>query len=265
MLETSSDRQAAFEAMAGPSGGVRVSSGRLTDLVLNERSLVPGTVNLGATDVVLPYSQIDAKLVEAAGRPNQSVLKRLLDLIGATMGVLVLLPFLCLLALLIRLESPGPALFRQRRTGRGGKVFYIYKFRTMTVLEDGDSVVQVTSADTRITALGAFLRRSCIDELPQLFNVIRGDMSLVGPRPHAIVHDAYYSKLIPEYPGRLLVRPGIAGLAQVSGFRGATPTIELMAGRVGLDREYIRHWSLLLDLQILVRALNEGPFHPAAF
>ena len=188
-----------------------------------------------------------------------------MDLAGASIGLIVLFPFLCLLALLIRLESPGPALFRQRRTGRYGNVFQIYKFRTMTVLEDGDRVVQASAADIRITPLGAFLRRSCIDELPQLINVIRGDMSLVGPRPHAIIHDAYYSAVIPEYRSRFLVRPGIAGLAQVSGYRGATPTIESMAGRVGMDREYIGNWSLEQDLRLLVRAMSEGPFHPTAF
>jgi putative colanic acid biosynthesis UDP-glucose lipid carrier transferase len=261
MLETGAEQQASFEAIAGVDRFGRVA-GRPLAVERRTRGNAPDVTLIGGLSAV---SQGDASLAREAARPNRSVLKRLLDLVGASLGVLVLLPFLCLLALLIRIESPGPALFRQRRTGRGGKVFFIYKFRTMSVLEDGESVVQATSADARITPLGAFLRRSCIDELPQLFNVIRGDMSLVGPRPHAIVHDAYYSKLIPEYQGRMLVRPGIAGLAQVCGYRGATPALEMMAQRVQLDREYISRWSLALDLRILMQALSDGPFHPSAF
>ena len=181
--------------------------------------------------------------------------------------MLVLFPFLFLLALLIRLESPGPALFRQRRAGRNGQVFQIYKFRHHERAgRRRQRRPRFSAADARVTAaLGAFLRRSCIDELPQLINVIRGDMSLVGPRPHAMIHDAYYSALIPEYGARLLVRPGIAGLAQVSGYRGATPTTESMVGRVMLDRVYIASWSLAQDLQILLRAVTDGPFHPTAF
>jgi lipopolysaccharide/colanic/teichoic acid biosynthesis glycosyltransferase len=134
----------------------------------------------------------------------------------------------------------------------------------MTVIEDGGSVVQAVKGDRRITPLGAFLRRSCIDELPQLWNVVRGEMSLVGPRPHALVHDAYYGQMIADYRSRFLVRPGIAGLAQVSGYRGPTESVEKMAGRVALDREYISGWNLGLDLQILIAAVTRGPFHPAA-
>jgi putative colanic acid biosysnthesis UDP-glucose lipid carrier transferase len=212
-----------------------------------------------------PREPTEATLQAGALRANRSVLKRLMDIAGAMIGMIVLLPFLCIVALVIRLESPGPALFRQRRAGRGGVVFQIYKFRSMNVLEDGDNIAQAAQSDGRVTRVGAFLRRSCIDELPQLINVIKGDMSLVGPRPHALAHDAYYSELLPDYNSRLLVRPGIAGLAQVSGYRGATPTIESMAGRVALDREYIDTWSFAQDVRILLRAVTDGPFHPAAF
>ena len=192
-------------------------------------------------------------------------MKRLIDLTGATIGLIVLFPVLCIIALWVRLESPGPALFRQRRAGRDGVVFQIYKFRSMRVLEDDDNITQASPSDSRITKFGAFLRRSCIDELPQLLNVIKGDMSLVGPRPHALVHDAYYSEVLPDYSSRLLVRPGMAGLAQVCGYRGPTPTIASMAERLSMDQAYISQWSLALDVQLLLRAVTDGPFHPAAF
>jgi lipopolysaccharide/colanic/teichoic acid biosynthesis glycosyltransferase len=200
-----------------------------------------------------------------AERINGSALKRLMDIAGASAGLLLLAPFLLLVALLIRLESPGPALFRQRRIGRGGVPFQIYKFRSMTVVEDGAVVVQASADDCRKTRLGDFLRRSCIDELPQLLNVLRGEMSLIGPRPHAAAHDAYYGSAILEYGSRHLVRPGIAGLAQVCGLRGATPTVECMAARVAKDLEYIDGWTLSSDVKILLQAVFEGPFHPAAF
>lgn len=220
----------------------------------------------GAEAAVAPSTDAgDVVLEQRAESARQSAAKRALDITGALIGLVFLAPFLLLVAALIRLESPGPAVFRQRRTGRGGAVFYINKFRTMTVVEDGGAVVQAVKGDRRITRLGAFLRRSCIDELPQLWNVLVGEMSLIGPRPHALVHDAYYGQMIPEYDSRFLVRPGIAGLAQVSGCRGPTESVEQMASRVALDRQYIASWSVGLDLRILVAAVTRGPFHPAAF
>jgi putative colanic acid biosynthesis UDP-glucose lipid carrier transferase len=244
---------------------------RLRQLALTrsaQRSSNHELASAGTPEALAPdadQDESDADLLAGASRSNRSWLKRLLDIAGAAAGLLVLCPFLFVVAVLIRLESRGPALFRQRRAGRGGEVFHIYKFRSMRVLEDGDHVVQATAADARITKLGAFLRRSCIDELPQLLNVLRGDMSLVGPRPHALAHDTHYSAVIPDYGCRLTVRPGIAGLAQVSGHRGATPTTESMAARVALDLEYISAWSMTMDIRILLRAVTEGPFHPAAY
>ena len=197
--------------------------------------------------------------------PAASGLKRLIDVLGAGFGLVFLAPFLLLVALTIRLESPGPALFRQRRTGRGGVPFVIYKFRTMRCLEDGPHITQASRGDRRTTRLGALLRRSSIDELPQLINVLKGDMSLVGPRPHALAHDQLYAAAIDNYEARFLARPGISGLAQVSGLRGATPSVECMAARVALDLEYIQRWSIILDVRILVQTLLMGPFDPAAF
>ncbi|HEX4861341.1 MAG TPA: sugar transferase [Rhizomicrobium sp.] len=180
-------------------------------------------------------------------------LKRLLDLAIAVPVLIAGAPLLIAIALWIRLDSKGPALFRQTRLGRAGRPFGILKFRTMNVVEDGACVVQAARNDSRITSAGRFLRASSLDELPQLLNVIKGEMSLVGPRPHASAHDALYSTLIPEYNGRQAVKPGITGWAQVNGYRGGTPTLDLMQKRVELDLWYARHGSLGLDLRILAR------------
>jgi len=207
----------------------------------------------------------EADLVRPALKAHNSWIKRGIDLLGSGIGLLFLSPFLFAVAVMIRLESPGPALFCQRRTGYRGREFKIYKFRSMRVAEDGDVIQQATPGDSRVTELGAFLRRSSIDELPQLINVFKGDMSLVGPRPHALAHDRYYADAIAVYEQRFLVRPGITGLAQVMGHRGATPDIESMAARIDKDLEYIRRWSTALDLQILWRTLMLGPFDSAAY
>jgi lipopolysaccharide/colanic/teichoic acid biosynthesis glycosyltransferase len=156
-------------------------------------------------------------------------------------------------ALAIALDSAGPVLFRQKRLGRDGVPFSIFKFRTMTVLEDGADVVQARENDDRITRVGRFLRKSSIDELPQFLNVILGEMSLVGPRPHAIAHDEMYGRLIPDYTLRQLVKPGITGWAQVNGLRGETPTVDVMRRRVEHDLWYVAHFSALLDIQVLFR------------
>ena len=208
---------------------------------------------------------VDGVLAKPALRAYRSWPKRGLDILGAGVGLLFISPFLILIALMIRLESPGPALFCQRRTGYRGREFKIYKFRSMRVAEDGDVIKQASRGDDRITRLGAFLRQSSIDELPQLINVLKGDMSLVGPRPHAVAHDRYFGAAIAEYDSRFLVRPGITGLAQVLGHRGATPDVESMAKRVDKDLEYIRRWSIKLDVLILWRTVMLGPFDSAAY
>jgi putative colanic acid biosysnthesis UDP-glucose lipid carrier transferase len=214
---------------------------------------------------ILTDTDEGADLARAAERVRRSALKRLIDVLGAGWGLMFLAPFLIFVAVLIRLESRGPALFRQRRTGYGGKTFKIYKFRTMRVVEDGDEIRQAARSDDRTTAVGAFLRRSSIDELPQLINVLKGDMSLVGPRPHAIAHDRYYSEAIPGYRDRFLIRPGITGLAQVLGYRGPTPELAYMSGRVDKDLQYIQRWSVRFDVEILFRTVLLGPFDPTAF
>lgn len=180
-------------------------------------------------------------------------LKRALDLAIAVAMLILTAPLLLAIALLIAMDSSGPVVFRQTRLGLGGRPFGILKFRTMNVVEDGERVVQAARNDSRITRVGAFLRAASLDELPQLINVIGGEMSLVGPRPHATAHDAFYTTLIAQYDQRQSVKPGITGWAQVNGLRGGTPTLDLMRRRVDFDLWYARHASLTLDLKILLR------------
>jgi putative colanic acid biosynthesis UDP-glucose lipid carrier transferase len=181
--------------------------------------------------------------------------KRGFDILAAGVGLLLFLPLLVLVFALIRLESPGPAIFRQRRTGYRGRVFTIYKFRTMTVTEDEGRIVQATKGDARVTAIGALLRKLSIDELPQLVNVLLGHMSIVGPRPHALAHDEYYGALIPTYAARFRARPGLTGYAQVNGFRGEVRDLRGMSDRIAADNSYIEAWSPSLDLAILLRTI----------
>jgi putative colanic acid biosynthesis UDP-glucose lipid carrier transferase len=159
------------------------------------------------------------------------------------------------IAILVGLSSRGPVIFRQRRYGLNGEEIIVYKFRSMTVTEDGPTVVQAQKSDPRMTRVGRFLRRYSLDELPQLMNVLTGQMSLVGPRPHAVAHNEHYRKLIRGYMVRHKVKPGITGLAQVNGLRGETRNIEQMEERVRFDLEYLRTWSLRLDLEILVKTM----------
>jgi Undecaprenyl-phosphate glucose phosphotransferase len=183
----------------------------------------------------------------------ERTLKRMIDLVFAGLGVLALSPLLLLAALAVRLDSRGPVIFRQTRLGFNGLPFQIYKFRTMTVLENGPSIVQAQRNDQRVTRVGRWLRRTSIDELPQLFNVLKRDMSLVGPRPHALAHDNYYDRLIANYAYRQHVKPGITGWAQVNGCRGETATVELMGRRVELDLWYVANWSFWLDVRIIAQ------------
>jgi putative colanic acid biosynthesis UDP-glucose lipid carrier transferase len=183
------------------------------------------------------------------------VLKRASDLALATAALPVILPLAAAIAILVRRSSPGPVLFRQRRCGLDGCEFTVYKFRTMTVCEDGD-IRQASREDPRVTRVGRFLRRTSLDELPQLLNVFAGSMSLVGPRPHAVAHNEYYRKLVSGYMLRHKVRPGITGLAQVNGLRGETRELEKMIQRVRYDVEYLKNWSLGLDVRILIKTLR---------
>ncbi len=178
-------------------------------------------------------------------------LKAFEDYVLAFLCVLVFLPAMATIAIAIRLDSKGPVLFRQRRHGVNHKVFEVLKFRTMTAADDGDVVLQAKKHDQRVTRVGRILRRTSLDELPQFFNVLLGDMSIVGPRPHALAHNTYYSAMLDNYASRHRVKPGITGWAQVNGLRGETSDPALMEQRVRYDLEYIENWSLGFDLYIL--------------
>src|SRR5262249_41979408 len=179
--------------------------------------------------------------------------KRALDVVGSVAAIACLCPMLLIVAIAIALDSSGPILFRQRRSGLNGRTFLIYKFRTMTVLEDGPDVKQACRNDRRVTRIRKILRRASLDELPQLINVLKGDMSLVGPRPHALAHDDKYGAHIRHYGDRYNVKPGLTGWAQINGLRGETESFHKMAKRVEYDIWYVRNWSLSLDLRILLR------------
>lgn len=185
-------------------------------------------------------------------QPTDGWLKRLEDIFLATIIlVLIALPML-IIAIGVKLSSPGPVIFRQTRYGMSGESIQVWKFRTMTVCENGDVIRQATQDDPRVTRLGFFLRKYSLDELPQFINVLQGRMSIVGPRPHAVAHNELYRKVVQGYMLRHKVKPGITGLAQVSGCRGQTDTIEKMERRIAHDLEYIRHWTIFLDFKIIL-------------
>jgi len=182
----------------------------------------------------------------------RGIAKRLTDVGFSLLILMLLLPLLVVIAILVKASSPGPIIFKQRRYGLDGREIGVYKFRTMRVTEDGTQIKQASKFDSRITRIGAVLRRSSMDELPQLINVLQGRMSLVGPRPHAVAHNEEYRKLIKGYMVRHKVLPGITGLAQVNGCRGETSQLEQMQARVDFDLDYLRHWTPMLDIKILL-------------
>ena len=207
------------------------------------------------------------QLRELAGRPVlastetpffglAALPKRLLDLFGSAIGLIMLSPVLLLIAIGVKLGSPGPIFFKQIRYGIAGRPINVYKFRSMRQSAPDAPVIQATVGDPRVTRFGRFLRRSSLDELPQLFNVLRGEMSLVGPRPHAVEHNELYRKLVSGYMFRHKIKPGITGWAQVNGLRGETETLEKMEERVEYDLYYIQHWSIWLDIVIIWRTIK---------
>jgi putative colanic acid biosynthesis UDP-glucose lipid carrier transferase len=232
---------------------------RVMDLL---EDLQDTTVSIYFVPDVLVFDLIQARTGEILGTPVvamcdtpfhgvQGIVKRLTDITLASIIVAILSPVFAAVALGIKLTSPGSVIFKQRRYGLDGQRIIVYKFRTMTVSEDGDDFVQAKKDDDRITPIGHFLRRYSLDELPQLFNVLQGRMSLVGPRPHPIALNEQYRKLIRGYMVRHKVLPGLTGLAQINGCRGETPRVEDMRARIEYDLEYLRNWSPFLDMKIL--------------
>jgi putative colanic acid biosynthesis UDP-glucose lipid carrier transferase len=185
-----------------------------------------------------------------------SVLKRGSDIVISSIALILLAPLMLVIALAVKFSSPGPVIFKQRRYGLYGEEIYVYKFRSMTVADDGPVVVQAKKNDQRITKVGGFLRRTSLDELPQFINALQGRMSIVGPRPHAVAHNEQYRKLIKGYMLRHKVKPGITGWAQVNGLRGETATLDKMEARIQYDLDYLRNWSVWLDLWIILKTVK---------
>ena len=240
------------------------SNGRRRELISERLQILPVPVLLLPDDHISRLlaqgtreigSELAVELQRAPLSTSELAIKRTLDLVMGGTILIATAPLLALVSLLIKLDSPGPVIFRQRRKGFNGREFAIYKFRTMNVLEDGHKIRQAQRNDARVTRVGRILRITSIDELPQLVNVLRGQMSLVGPRPHPVALDNGCSKLIANYAFRQHVKPGLSGWAQIKGFRGETAKLELMEARVAHDLWYIKHWSIWLDLQIIVRTL----------
>jgi putative colanic acid biosynthesis UDP-glucose lipid carrier transferase len=230
------------------------------------RELRDTTASIYFLPDVFAFDLIQGRLVDLNGMPAISVcdtpfhgmdavLKRTMDITLTGAALLLAAPVMAMIAMAVKATSRGPVLFRQRRYGLNGEAINVYKFRSMTVCEDGAVVAQAPRNDARITPLGKFLRRTSLDELPQLLNVLQGKMSLVGPRPHAIAHNEMYRKLISGYMIRHKVRPGITGWAQVNGLRGETDTVEKMSARVRFDIDYLNSWSPWLDIKILLRTV----------
>ena len=200
-------------------------------------------------------------IIDAPGTGFDSVIKRIFDILGSAIGLILLLPLLILVAIWIKIDSKGPVFFMQNRWGTGAQPFQIYKFRSMTqatssASSDGEAIVQTTQNDMRVTRVGTFIRRTSIDELPQLINILKGDMSIVGPRPHAVGHNKEYRGLVKGYMLRHKVKPGLTGWAQIHGFRGETDTIDKMEKRVEFDLEYLRNWTPMLDIYVILRTVK---------
>jgi putative colanic acid biosynthesis UDP-glucose lipid carrier transferase len=232
---------------------------RIKELLADLRNT---TASIYFLPAIFALETVQPRYVDIDGMPALSVCdtplqgmsgfrKRVADLVLAVVALAVLWPVMLAIGLAVRWSSPGPVLFRQKRYGMNGEEIVVYKFRSMTVCEDGPIVTQARERDHRVTSVGRMLRSTSLDELPQIFNVLEGTMSFVGPRPHAVAHNELYRRLISGYMIRHKVRPGITGWAQVNGARGETPTVDRMQQRVWYDIEYLRNWSLWLDLRIL--------------
>ncbi len=230
-------------------------------------SLQGTTASLFFVPDVFGISIIQGRLQDMNGVPvvgicetpftgTNELVKRISDVVIASLILVLISPLLLAVAIGVKLSSPGPVIFKQKRNGLDGDEITVYKFRSMTTQDNGPVVVQATKDDPRITPFGAFIRKTSLDELPQFFNVLQGRMSIVGQRPHAVAHNKQYRELIKAYMVRHKVKPGITGWAQVNGYRGETDTIDKMQGRVEYDLEYLRNWSLALDLQIIVRTVR---------
>jgi putative colanic acid biosynthesis UDP-glucose lipid carrier transferase len=238
-----------------------VQAGRVQGLLDDLRDT---TASIYFVPDIFTFDLIQARMDDINGIPVVAVcetpfhgvngaLKWLTDMVIAGVALVILSPVMLTIALAVKLSSPGPVIFKQRRYGLDGREIVVFKFRTMTVCEDGNEISQARRKDTRVTPIGAFLRRSSLDELPQFINVLQGKMSVVGPRPHPVVLNEAYRKLVKGYMIRHKVKPGITGWAQVNGLRGETETVDKMKARIEYDLDYLRNWSVMLDLKIIIK------------
>jgi putative colanic acid biosynthesis UDP-glucose lipid carrier transferase len=267
-LISAGQRNQIDEVVVALSGAPQHRTARLVD----ELSVLPVDVWLCPAGFDLPILATERlgalSLLQVKPKPIRDwgyLVKLALDYAVGGVCLVLLAPLILAIAVAIRIESAGPAFFRQRRHGYNHDIIDVYKFRTMHVVEDGDTIVQARKNDPRVTRLGKFLRRTSLDELPQLFNVLKGEMSLVGPRPHAVAHNQYYGDRLERYANRHRVKPGMTGWAQVHGFRGPTDTPEKMRKRVEHDLYYIENWSIGLDLKILALTPLVGFINRNAF
>lgn len=248
-------------------------SHRIRDVILQ---LADSSVAVHFVPDVFVFSLLHARWRDLGGVASISVhdtplygggglIKRIEDIVVGSLILIGITPVLLAIAIAIKLTSPGPVIFKQRRYGLGGEEVMVWKFRSMTVCDNGDTIKQATKGDSRITPLGAFLRKTSLDELPQFINVLQGHMSIVGPRPHAVAHNELYRKDIHGYMLRHLVKPGITGWAQINGWRGETDTLEKMEKRVEYDLDYIRNWSLWLDIKIIFLTIFKGFINKNAY
>lgn len=241
-------------------------AGALSELPVDVHVVPTGAIDLMAVSRITQFGDmVTMRIFQSPLTPFHRAIKRAFDIAAAVAGLIVISPLFVILPLAIKLDSRGPVLFRQTRHGYNNETIRVLKFRSMTVTEDGDNFKQVTRHDPRVTRLGRFMRHTNIDELPQLFNVLIGDMSLVGPRPHATSQNETFAQLISSFSRRHNVKPGITGWAQVHGYRGETDTLEKMQRRVEHDLYYIDNWSFLLDLKIIVMTLFSKKVYWNAF
>jgi Undecaprenyl-phosphate glucose phosphotransferase len=249
----------------------RVSSalalaGALSDLPVDVHVVPVGSLDLMAVSRITQFgNMVTMRILQSPLTPFNRAVKRAFDVAVAIVGLILLSPLFVIVSLAIKLDSRGPVLFRQTRHGYNNEPIRVMKFRTMTVMEDGDNFTPVTRHDPRVTGLGRFLRGTNIDELPQLLNVLAGDMSIVGPRPHATAQNEAFAEVISSFSRRHNVKPGITGWAQVNGYRGDTDTLEKMQRRVEHDLYYIDHCSFLFDLRIILLTLFSREVYANAY
>lgn len=240
------------------------------------KELADSTVSVYLVPDMFTFDLLHSKIEDYRGIPAVSIyetpfsgidaiLKRLEDIVVSLIILMLISIPMLIIAIGVKRSSPGPVFFKQHRYGREGEKIEVWKFRSMSVMENSDKVTQATKNDARITPFGAFIRRTSLDELPQFINVLQGSMSIVGPRPHAVAHNEEYRTLIPGYMLRHKIKPGITGLAQINGFRGETDTLDKMEMRVHHDLTYIRNWSVFLDLKIIFLTIFRGFIHKNAY